>query len=168
VAGTVRPVADERDGLLSFLDQQRYVLRLAAYGLTDEQMQQAPSASELSVGAVIKHITAVERTWMDVILRRYRPRTAEEWLAQFRIEPDETPEVLLGRYADAASDTNDVIADIADLGQDVPVPKGVPWFPADVDAWSVRWVLLHLIQETARHATPTSSGSHWMAPRRCR
>jgi hypothetical protein len=34
----------------------------------------------------------------------------------------------------------------------VPVPKGVPWFPQDVDAWSARWVLLHLIQETTRHA----------------
>jgi len=28
----------------------------------------------------------------------------------------------------------------------------VPWFPKDVSAWSVRWVLLHLIEETARHA----------------
>ena len=28
----------------------------------------------------------------------------------------------------------------------------MPWFPQDVDAWSVRWVLLHLIEETARHA----------------
>jgi len=34
----------------------------------------------------------------------------------------------------------------------VPVPKGVPWFPADVVAWSVRWVLLHVIEELARHA----------------
>ena len=34
----------------------------------------------------------------------------------------------------------------------MPVPKGVPWYPDDVDAWSVRWVLLHLIAETARHA----------------
>ena len=41
---------------------------------------------------------------------------------------------------------------ISDLGQPVPVPKGVPWFPDDVDAWSVRWVLLHLIEEIARHA----------------
>ena len=38
------------------------------------------------------------------------------------------------------------------LDQAVPVPKGVPWFPADVQAWSVRWVLLHLVEETARHA----------------
>jgi Protein of unknown function (DUF664) len=32
------------------------------------------------------------------------------------------------------------------------VPKGVPWFPDDVDAWSVRWILLHLVEEIARHA----------------
>jgi hypothetical protein len=28
----------------------------------------------------------------------------------------------------------------------------VPWFPDDVEAWSVRWVLLHIVEETARHA----------------
>ncbi len=39
-----------------------------------------------------------------------------------------------------------------ELDQLVPVPKGVPWFPDDVEAWSVRWVLLHVIEETARHA----------------
>jgi hypothetical protein len=44
------------------------------------------------------------------------------------------------------------MAGIEDLGQEVPVPKGVPWYPSDVDNWSVRWVLLHLIEETARHA----------------
>jgi hypothetical protein len=32
------------------------------------------------------------------------------------------------------------------------VPKGVPWYPDDLDAWSVRWVLMHLVSETARHA----------------
>jgi hypothetical protein len=52
----------------------------------------------------------------------------------------------------AASETDPTIAGIADLDQPVPVPQGVSWFPSDIDAWSVRWVLLHLIQETARHA----------------
>ena len=35
--GQVPPISDERDGLLAYLDQQRHVLRVAAYGLTDEQ-----------------------------------------------------------------------------------------------------------------------------------
>ena len=51
-----------------------------------------------------------------------------------------------------ARETEAVVAGIDDLDQPVPVPKGVPWFPDDVDAWSVRWVLLHLIEEIARHA----------------
>jgi hypothetical protein len=38
------------------------------------------------------------------------------------------------------------------LDAEVPVPKGVPWYPDDVDAWSVRWVLLHLVEEIGRHA----------------
>ena len=48
--GQVRPVADERDGLLSYLAQQRDVIRIAAYGLTDEQARATPSAGPLSVG----------------------------------------------------------------------------------------------------------------------
>src|ERR1035437_9947583 len=48
--------------------------------------------------------------------------------------------------------TDAVISDFSDLGQPVPVPRGVPWYPDDLEAWSVRWVLSHLISETARHA----------------
>ena len=55
-------------------------------------------------------------------------------------------------YDAVARGTSRVIEKIADLGQAVPVPKGVPWFPDDLDAWSVRWVLLHIVTETARHA----------------
>jgi hypothetical protein len=65
---------------------------------------------------------------------------------------DETLADVLARYDEVAARTEEVIAGITDLGQRVPVPKKVPWFPKDVDAWSVRWVLLHLIEETARHA----------------
>ena len=62
------------------------------------------------------------------------------------------PGDALSLYDEAAGETDSVVAAIPDLGQPVPVPKGVPWYPADVEAWSVRWVLLHLIAETARHA----------------
>ena len=56
-------------------------------------------------------------------------------------------------FSDAvAAEAEVVVRGIADLGQRVPVPQGVPWFPADLDAWSVRWVLMYLVSETARHA----------------
>jgi uncharacterized damage-inducible protein DinB len=153
--GQVPPIADEREGLLAYLAQQRDALRIAAYGLTDEQARATPSASALSVGGLIKHVATVERGWIDMVLQRDQKSRAdaeEAYDANFRMEPGETLAEVLAGYDKVAKETEAVIAGIADLGQAVPVPKGVPWFPDDVQAWSVRWVLLHLIEETARHA----------------
>jgi uncharacterized damage-inducible protein DinB len=148
--GNVRPIDDEREQLLAFLAQQRDALRNAAYGLTDEQAAAAPSASELSVGGLIKHVASVERSWMDTVLQRSRG-SVDEYDRGFQLAPGETLASVLADAAEAAKQTEDIVRSL-DLEQPVPVPKGVPWFPDDIDAWSVRWVVLHLIQEAARHA----------------
>jgi uncharacterized damage-inducible protein DinB len=152
--GTVPPVADEREGLLAYLAQMRLVMRIAAYGLTDEQARLAPTAGALTVGGLVKHVAAVERSWMNTMLQRRPPADEgqQDYEANFRLGPDETLADALASYEEAAKETDAIIAGIADLGQPVPVPQDAPWFPKDVEAWSVRWVLLHLIQETARHA----------------
>ena len=152
VPGNVSPVADEREGLLAFLAQQRYVLRLTAYGLTDEEARATPTVSPLSVGGLIKHVASVERSWMDTVLQRAPQQSPDGYETGFQLGPDESLAGVLETYDEAAAETDAVIAAIPDLGQPVPVPQGVPWFPDDIEAWSVRWVLLHLIQETARHA----------------
>lgn len=155
MAGNVPPVADERDGLLRFLEQQRYVLKVAAHGLTDEQARRTPTNSELSVGGLVKHVATTEDGWLDIILKLPQKPFGEamaDYAAGYRLGEDETLADVLARYDEVAARTAEVIAGIEDLGQAVPVPKGVPWYPQDVEAWSVRWVLLHLIEETARHA----------------
>ena len=45
-----------------------------------------------------------------------------------------------------------LLAQTAGLDAAVPVPRDSPWLPKDVEAWSVRWVFLHVISELARHA----------------
>jgi uncharacterized damage-inducible protein DinB len=154
--GNVRPVADERDGLLSYLAQQRHVLRIAAHGLTDEQARLMPCQSSLSIGGLVKHVAKTERGWMDTVQQRRSPGSLEErtaqYLADFQLAGEETLAGVLDGYEETAARTEEIISGIPDLGQPVPVPKDVPWFPDDIEAWSVRWVLLHLIQETARHA----------------
>ena len=72
---------DEREGLLTYLEQQRLVLRLAAYGLTDEQARVANSVSPLTVGGLIKHVASVERYWIDLVLQR-QPETARRLRGQ--------------------------------------------------------------------------------------
>jgi uncharacterized damage-inducible protein DinB len=152
----VPPIADEREGLLAFLAQQRRVLRISAHGLTDEQARLVPTESTLSIGGLIKHVAATERAWLDRVLGRESRDSLERqqatFVANFRLAADETLAGVLDRYDEVATETERIVAGIPDLGREVPVPKGVPWFPADVEAWSVRWVLFHLIQETARHA----------------
>ena len=147
----VSHVTDERQALLAFLARQRSGLRNAAYGLTDEQARMTSTASPLSVGGLVKHVAAAEQGWIDRILRcdTADPTDFGAYLAGFRMEPEETLAGLLDRYDEVAGRTEGVIAGITALDQAVPLAKGVPWFPDDA---SVRWVLLHLIEETARHA----------------
>jgi uncharacterized damage-inducible protein DinB len=149
--GQVPPVTDERHGLLAYLAQQRLVIRIAAHGLTEEQARATPTASPLSVGGLVKHVASVERSWIDMVLR-VPPGSADDYEANFSLKPGETMDDVLGVYDEVAERTETVVAGIEDLGHPVPVPPDVPWFPDDVEAWSVRWVLLHLIAETARHA----------------
>jgi hypothetical protein len=150
MAGNVRPVVDERDGLLAFLAQQRAALRFAVQGLTEEQAASRPTISTLSLAGLIKHATQCERGWIVGIMSQ-RELSPRDWETEFQLEAGETLAGWLETYAAVARETESIVAQ-TDLDKPVPVPKGVPWFPQDVEAWSVRWVLLHLIEETARHA----------------
>ena len=150
------PHHDEAELLLSFIAQQRDGLRFAAYGLTDEQARLTPTAGTLSVGGLVKHVTAMERSWMDTTLQRAPAADLEGQEASyedgFRLLPGETLAGALAELEAAGAETEAIIREIGDLDRPVPVPKGVPWFPQDLDAWSVRWVLVHLVEEIARHA----------------
>jgi uncharacterized damage-inducible protein DinB len=145
---------DEHDLLLGYLAQQRLVMRLTAYGLTDEQARiPAAGPSPLTVGGLIKHVAYVEQGWIDIVLQRERPSSGqEEYVENFTFGPDEALADVFAFQDAVAAETETAVRGIADLGQAVPVPQGVPWYPDDLDAWSVRWVLMHLVAETARHA----------------
>jgi uncharacterized damage-inducible protein DinB len=154
--GNVPPVADERDGLMKYLEQQRAGIRNAAYGLNEEQIRIKPTKSAICIGGLVKHVTACERSWLDTMLQRRKDQSVEEaaadWGADWLVTEADTLPALLADYEACARETEKAVAGIADLSQPVPVPQDAPWFPKDVEAWSVRWVLLHLIEETARHA----------------
>jgi uncharacterized damage-inducible protein DinB len=144
----VREVTDERDALLAFLAEQRDGVANALRGLTEEQAGSMPSASELSLGALVKHLTTCERRWVVVsIAGRVDPELwpVADWNAEFQLTADDTVESLLAGYAEVARETEEIVADVPDLG--APALAESPEFQR-----SIRWVLLHLIEETARHA----------------
>jgi hypothetical protein len=146
---------DERELLLAFIAQQRDGIRYAAYGLHDDQARQTPTAGTLSIGGLVKHAAHMEQSWIDTVEQRPAGSFEESmaaYEANFRLGPDETLADALALLDAAAERTAGLVGSITDLSQAVPVPKGVPWYPDDLEAWSVRWVLLHLVEELARHA----------------
>lgn len=155
----VPPVGDERDAIRGFLAHQQDAFLAVAHGLTDEQARCTPTVSRLSVGGLLKHVTAVQRSWIEKVTAAPHqaaadPRSPEQQAKAFEddfvMRPDETLAGIVNSFSHQNAMTLRVVAS-ADLDAAVPVPSA-PWFPVDVTAWSVRWVLLHLVSELARHA----------------
>ncbi|MBE9374783.1 DinB family protein [Saccharopolyspora sp. HNM0983] len=153
--GATRNTADEATDLLGALDTHRGFLRYAVRGLDDEQAGSHPTASELSLGGLIKHVTSVERGWMSFLREGAAALRPDETAmaaraAGFRMEPQETLDGLLADHERAAAETAQLIRSLPDLDEVRELPEA-PWFEPGA-GWSARRVLLHLLAETAQHA----------------
>jgi hypothetical protein len=147
----------ERADLAQTLAKHRYFLRFTARELTDEQAASRTTASELCIGGIIKHVTAVERGWARFIVEG--PSAMGRWddegalqahLDGFRMLPGDTLAGLLDEYAAVASETDELLATLPDLDAAQPLPEA-PWYEPGA-SWSARRVLLHIIAETSQHA----------------
>jgi hypothetical protein len=154
------PAADERQSLIEFLRFNQNAFFSVAYGLSDEQARSTPSVSALSIGGLIKHAAGVQKGWVDRVAaapdlppRDERPieEIIAEYADQYVMRDDETLDHLLDDLRTQNEETLRVFAEV-DLDTPVPVPHDVPWFPQDIDHWSVRWVALHIVEELTRHA----------------
>ena len=149
--GQVGPVSNEQEGLLAYLAQMRYVVRLTAYGLTDEQLRATPSASELSVGGIIKHCASTEENWLATIRREPPSVDFQKYAEDFKLADGETIEDVFARYDRVAEQLEKTVNEIGDLDYQIEIDHSVPWNRKDLTHWNIRWILLHLIEEIARH-----------------
>ncbi|WP_406059515.1 DinB family protein [Streptomyces sp. NBC_01077] len=143
---------DERGALLNFVEAQRAAIRRSLLGLTEEQAASRPSASELSLSGLLKHVAEVELNWLRLAQQQpnERQRTQETWGDGFRLVDDETIPEIVEFWAGVAKETEEYIRTVPSLDDTFPLPKA-PWFPENGRV-SIRWMLLHLVQEAGRHA----------------
>ena len=154
---TETTVTGERAALRQSLGQARHFLRYTTRDMTDEQAAQRSTASELTLGGLIKHVTATERQWVRFIHEGPAAMagdwTSEDvvtaWTNAFRMLPGETLAGLLEDYGQTARATDELVLTV-DLDAEHPLPEA-PWYEPGA-RWSVRRVLLHIIAETAQHA----------------
>jgi uncharacterized damage-inducible protein DinB len=146
----------ERADLLETLGKHRFFLRHTVANLTDEQAASRPTVSELSLGGLIKHVTAAERQWAEFIVKGATAMsdTSEEqlavWAANFTMSPGETLADVLAAYEQVSAITDQLVRDLPDLDAGHLLPEA-PWFEPGA-SWSARRVLLHIIAETSQHA----------------
>ncbi|MEV5873399.1 DinB family protein [Streptomyces sp. NPDC052101] len=143
---------DERGALLAFIEEQRGGIRRALLGLTEEQARTRPTASELSLGGLLKHAAEVEQGW--IARAKQEPpairRDQSNWHETFQLIGEETVASQLADWERVAAETEKFIRSAPSLDDTFPLPPD-PWFPPATRV-SLRWLCLHLIRETARHA----------------
>lgn len=137
---------DERTMLLAFLDFQRRSARHRVRTLGDERAKTRLVPSLTTPAGIISHLAAVERFWFLRVLDGQMwspPWTREDPKADWRVAR-RSIEDILADYRAATCEADEAIArhGLDDRAQD----------SSHVDpAVTLRWILLHMITETARH-----------------
>jgi uncharacterized damage-inducible protein DinB len=143
----------EQDALAQYLDYQRETILLKTQGLTKEQLGQRIPTSSLTLAGILYHLALVEESWFEERFSGLEARDDwrnVDWEAdpdwEFRTATEREPDWLRARYRDAINRSRQVVA-LADSLDDLSLAwkfRGQPY--------TLRWMILHLIEETARHA----------------
>ncbi|MER5772918.1 DinB family protein [Streptomyces sp. NPDC002039] len=143
---------DERGALLSFVEAQRGALRRSLLGLTEEQAASRPSASELSLSGLLKHVAETELNWLRMAQQKpnEKQRTEQTWGDGFRLVEGESVPALSAFWEGVAAELEEFVRAVPSLDDTFPLPEA-PWFPKEGRV-SMRWLLMHLVEEHARHA----------------
>jgi len=131
----------ERQVLLDFLDYLRESVILKAQGLPEEQARSPRVPSGTSLMGLVKHLTRVEITWFP-----YTFAGEDVWVPHDALGPDDRVDHLVADYRAAVARSNEIVAACDDL--DTPAARTV----VAPEPPTLRWILVHMVEETARHA----------------
>ena len=137
----------EREVLEAFLDWHRDVLVRKVLGVSEQDARQRRGPSKTTLAGLVKHMTGVERDWFQRVLAQ---RPADEIGPNvgggddsWDLAADETVETLVAGYRQACAQSRQTAARFA-LDDTVPNRR--------LGRVSLRWIYVHMIEETARHA----------------
>jgi len=139
----------EREALCGFLDQQRDALIRKIEGLSEEDARRAATVSSMSLLSLLKHSATWERRWFQVIVAgRVLPG---EWSGEDEDGPDRTFDLadedtvasVVAHYREQIAISREIVA-----GSDLSAPVA----RKDLIDQNLRFVVIHMIEETARHA----------------
>jgi uncharacterized damage-inducible protein DinB len=138
--------AEERALLSGFLDWNRAVIEHKVQGLATDDAKRLMTPTGLSPLGVVAHLAAVEVAWFDETFAGTAVDPTWDTHGSFRLLAEDTIESVLTEYRDACPRSRDVVTAASSL-DDLSVHADE--FRGNV---TLRWILVHMIEETARHA----------------
>lgn len=147
--------ANEVDTLLGFLDYQRATLQWKTAGLDAEGLRAGLAPTTMTLGGILKHMAWVEDYWFGVRLLGQAPQSYwatvdwdadEDW--EWHSASGDSPEHLRELWSDAADKSRKIVATVL-AGEGLDAPLANPF--SDGRAPTLRWILVHMIEEYARH-----------------
>jgi hypothetical protein len=133
----------EREILSAFLDQQRDVVVWKLDGLSDDQLRRPINPGGMCLLGLVKHLAGAEYYWLCELFDRPAEPVSLAASDDVRLDPGDTTESVLGLYTRARTAADHAISEV-DLDTTATTWLG--------DRVSFRWAILHMIEETARHA----------------
>jgi uncharacterized damage-inducible protein DinB len=130
---------DERELLLRWLAFLRAAVLRKAEGISDDEARWTPPGVLIPLLGIVNHLTHVEWRWIDGGMRGEQTSRSEE---EFRPGPELTLTAAVAAYRERARATEAAVRGMPSLAEPCRRREGT----------DLRWVLLHLINETARHA----------------
>lgn len=140
--------AGEKPSLVASLQRHREAVLWKLEGLDDEQLRRRVVGSEITLLGTVKHLANVEYGWFCSTFGRPTDEIPahvleEDPQADWRINPWETTEGVFAYYERARAAADEAIRALK------TTERGRSW---DGNTVTLRWVLLHVVEETARHA----------------
>jgi uncharacterized damage-inducible protein DinB len=141
--------------LLGFLDFQRATLEWKTRGLDAAGLRTSVGASSMTLGGLLKHMALVEDGWFSRFLHdrdRRPPFDTVDWVGdpdwEWRTSADDSPEELRALWKDTVERSHALVAEaLRGGGLDQPAKRSWP----DGRHPSLRWIVVHMIEEYARH-----------------
>lgn len=149
--------ADEAASLVGYLDYQRATLEWKTRGLTTDQLRMRIPSSAMTLGGLLGHLAWVESFWFEETVAGQTP--PEPW-ASTDFDADEDADWTLGTTLEGDELRSLWVANVERsrcVVDSLLEDEGADALGKTVPAWggrehlSVRWVLLHMIEEYARH-----------------
>lgn len=137
----------EIETLTGFLDYQRGTLRWKCRGLTDDQLTLRLPTSALSLGGMLMHLARVEDFWFSETVGeggKTAPWDTMPWSAEWQLAADRSGADLRAQWEERCEASRAVVRSQDSLEQTYPAWDGQGQV-------SLRWVLVHMIEEYARH-----------------